>query len=240
LARWDLDGCEGCYGPSIGPRRLAAWSRLFAAVVCCVLYSQPVFSKPVPIWAVFTQDNSELPSNNVRALALGADGSLWAGTESGLARLDKDGHWQTYSTANTQSGLQVDEVQALALGADRSLWVATFRHGLARLKDEHWQTYSTASTQGGLPSNYPMNFNAYIGIGGAHFVAGRYADTALWIEKGLIDRPSATWAYRELVAAMLCSGETRTRSGTGAAAQRVSRPDGVKNPLSTRLLAADA
>jgi adenylate cyclase len=47
----------------------------------------------------------------------------------------------------------------------------------------------------------PMNFNAYIGIGGAHFAAGRYGDAALWIEKGLIDRPGATWAYRELVAA---------------------------------------
>ena len=52
----------------------------------------------------------------------------------------------------------------------------------------------------------PMNFNAYIGIGAAHFVAGRYADTALWIEKGLIDRPGATWAYRELVAAYALLG----------------------------------
>ena len=47
----------------------------------------------------------------------------------------------------------------------------------------------------------PMNFNAYIGIGGAHLVAGRCADAVLWIEKGLIDRPGATWAYRELTAA---------------------------------------
>jgi adenylate cyclase len=52
----------------------------------------------------------------------------------------------------------------------------------------------------------PMNFNACIGIGAAHLVAGRYADTALWIEKGLIDRPGATWAYRELVAAYALLG----------------------------------
>jgi tetratricopeptide (TPR) repeat protein len=52
----------------------------------------------------------------------------------------------------------------------------------------------------------PMNFNACIGIGAAHFVAGRYADTAVWIEKGLIDRPGATWAYRELVAAYALLG----------------------------------
>jgi adenylate cyclase len=52
----------------------------------------------------------------------------------------------------------------------------------------------------------PMNFNAYIGIGGAHFIAGRYADAVLWIEKGLIDRPGATWAYRELTAAYALLG----------------------------------
>jgi len=51
-----------------------------------------------------------------------------------------------------------------------------------------------------------MNFNAYIGIGGAHFAAGRYRDAALWIEKGLIDNPGATWAYRELVAAYTLLG----------------------------------
>jgi adenylate cyclase len=60
----------------------------------------------------------------------------------------------------------------------------------------------------------PMNFNAYIGTGAAHFVAGRYADTALWIERGLMDRPGATWAYRELVAAYALLGrEADARAG---------------------------
>ena len=52
------------------------------------------------------------------------------------------------------------------------------------------------------------------GIGAAHFVAGRYADTALWIERGLIDRPGATWAYRELIAAYALLGrEADARAG---------------------------
>jgi adenylate cyclase len=45
----------------------------------------------------------------------------------------------------------------------------------------------------------PMNFNAFIGIGSAHFVAGRYAETALWFEKGVLENPGATWVYRNLV-----------------------------------------
>jgi adenylate cyclase len=51
-----------------------------------------------------------------------------------------------------------------------------------------------------------MNFNAFIGIGSAHFVAGRYAETALWFEKGLLEQPTATWVYRNLVPAYALLG----------------------------------
>jgi adenylate cyclase len=52
----------------------------------------------------------------------------------------------------------------------------------------------------------PMNFNVLIGIGCAHFAAGRYADAVHWIEKGLLDRPTATWVYRALVPALSLLG----------------------------------
>jgi len=52
----------------------------------------------------------------------------------------------------------------------------------------------------------PMNLNAFIGIGGAHFVAGRYADAVGWFEKGLLDRPTATWVYRTIVPALALLG----------------------------------
>ena len=70
-----------------------------------------------------------------------------------MARLDKDGHWQNYTTDSTQGGLPHDNVGPLTLGADGSLWVGT-DGGVARLdKDGHWQTYSKANTQGGLPND---------------------------------------------------------------------------------------
>jgi len=95
-----------------------------------------------------------LPDDHVSALAPGLDGSLWAGTDGGLARFDKDGHWHSYSKTSTQGGLPDDHVSALALGPDGSLWAGT-RGGLARLdKDGHWQSYSKVRTQGGLPSDY--------------------------------------------------------------------------------------
>ena len=116
-------------------------------------------------------------------MAGGADGALWVGTGGGLARLDKDGSWQTYSKANTRGGLPYDSVRALARGADGALWVGT-DCGLARLdKDGRWQTYNKANTQGGLPDD---NVGAL----------ARGADGALWV--GRRRRPGAARQGRKL------------------------------------------
>ena len=36
----------------------------------------PAFSEPVPIWAAYTRENSDLPDDYVRALARSVDGAL--------------------------------------------------------------------------------------------------------------------------------------------------------------------
>ena len=127
---------------------LAAWVVVFAAAILCAAYPQPASSESVPIWAVFTLDNSDLPDDKVVALTVGADGALWAGTNGGgLARLNKDGQWQTYSKTSTNGGLPDDNVWALTFGADGALWAGTLGGGVARLdKDGQWRTYSKAST----------------------------------------------------------------------------------------------
>src|SRR5215470_17256543 len=70
-------------------------------------------------WQTYSKasTNGGLPEDHVWALALGPDGSLWAGTEDGLARLDKDGRWRTYTTTSTHGRLPDDRVWALTLGA---------------------------------------------------------------------------------------------------------------------------
>src|SRR5204862_417220 len=84
---------------------------------------------------------------------LGTDGTLWVGTERGLARLNKDGQWQSYTKASTKDGLPDDHVPALALDTDGALWVGT-GGGLARFdKDGQWRNYTKASTKDGLPHN---------------------------------------------------------------------------------------
>jgi adenylate cyclase len=76
---------------------------------------------------------------------------------------------------------------------NRSGWLQSYL-GQAEASIEHFERALRLS-----PFD-PMKFNAFIGIGAAHFVAGRVADAALWQERGLIERPGAIWVYRDLVA----------------------------------------
>jgi ligand-binding sensor domain-containing protein len=136
------------------PGILLAYLSIFSAVIFSFI-PHKALSAPVEYWAHFTRENSDLPNDSVLALALGSDGALWVGTNgSGLARLDKDGRWQTYTRANTNGSLPGDDVRALALGSDGVLWVGTNASGLARLdKDGRWNTYTRANTNGGLPGD---------------------------------------------------------------------------------------
>jgi adenylate cyclase len=51
-----------------------------------------------------------------------------------------------------------------------------------------------------------MNFNAFMGIGAAHFVVARDAEAVDWFEKGLMERPTATWVLRNLLPALALLG----------------------------------
>jgi adenylate cyclase len=82
---------------------------------------------------------------------------------------------------------------------NRSGWLQSYL-GNADVSIEHFERAARLS-----PFD-PLNFAVFHGIAGAHFVAGRYADATLWFERGLIDRPGATWAYRNLVPAYALLG----------------------------------
>ncbi len=63
-----------------------------------------------------------------------------------------------------------------------------------------------------LAPNDPLAFNSFVGIGCAHFNAGRYSDAARWQERALGEHPSATWIHRTLCPAYVLGGdETEAR-----------------------------
>src|SRR5437762_1640787 len=92
----------GFFGRSLsgGP---VGWTLCLVMTFFYVAWSHAAQSQPVPIWVTFTSENSELPDNRIWALAPDADGALWVGTvQDGLAKLDKDGRWRSYTKASTK------------------------------------------------------------------------------------------------------------------------------------------
>ncbi len=92
-----------------------------------------------------------LPALGVRALAEDHEGSLWIGTEGGVARLS-DEEIRSYSEAE---GLSDRQVYALVADPDGTLWAGTF-DGLSRLSFGPYgePTVRTFKTEQGLPATW--------------------------------------------------------------------------------------
>ena len=54
----------------------------------------------------------------------------------------------------------------------------------------------------------PMNFNCYIGIGGAHIIAENFEEAIRFMERGLQEHPQAVWLHRHLIPAYREVGRT--------------------------------
>jgi adenylate cyclase len=52
----------------------------------------------------------------------------------------------------------------------------------------------------------PMNFNNYTGIGSAHEVAQEYGEAVAFYRRALLERPHASWIYRNLTSALVGAG----------------------------------
>ncbi len=88
-----------------------------------------LFAQEIVSW---NTSNSGIPDNTVRVLTQAADGSLWIGTDFGLAHF-KDSLWTVYQTANSQ--LPDDYIRSIAEDDAGNIWVGTFVGGLAVMTD---------------------------------------------------------------------------------------------------------
>jgi diguanylate cyclase (GGDEF)-like protein len=98
------------------------------------------------IQTVWTTD-AGLPQTSVYSVAQTADGYLWVGTESGLARFDGV-RFTAFNRHNTKA-LPADYISHLLGARDGSLWIGT-DSGLVHMKNGAWTTYTV---HGGLSSN---------------------------------------------------------------------------------------
>ena len=57
-----------------------------------------------------------------------------------------------------------------------------------------------------LAPNDSLAFNSMVGVGCAHFEAGRYIEAAEWQQRALTEHPSATWIHRTMCPAYVLAG----------------------------------
>lgn len=175
------------------------------------------------VLTAYNTNNSPLPDNNIRALALATDSSLWIGTENGLVML-KNGNWTVIDT------LQGYSIRSIAFDTGGNAWVGTFLNGLWLETDTGWMNYTAANSS--LPDDYVRtiafcpNGDAWLGtVGGAvHIANGNWtvynqnntnwftqhvassfcaADNSIWlggINSGLMHQVDTGWVIYRTIA----------------------------------------
>ena len=88
-----------------------------------------------------------LPDIFVRAVRVDRDGNVWAGTNSGLARLRNN----RFTAMTGDTGQDRDQVRSLFEDREGNLWVGA-NNGLSRLRDDVFTVYGKSE---GLPSDDP-------------------------------------------------------------------------------------
>ena len=129
----------------------------------------------------------------LRALALGADPTVLAVVGTALTLLrDMDAAEQVIGKA-----LAIDASSAWAWS--RSGWIDAYKGNDASAIERF-----TIALE--LAPNDSLAFNNMVGIGCAHFNAGRYSDAAHWQARALVEHPSSAWIHRTLCAAYAFGG----------------------------------
>ena len=91
-------------------------------------------------WEVFNTSNSELPSNQVRSIAVDELDNIWIGTENGLAKFDGI-NWQIFHSSN--SILPTNEVNCITIDEGNTIWIGT-NLGLAKFDGINWEVYNNS------------------------------------------------------------------------------------------------
>lgn len=103
-------------------------------------------------WDIINSENSELPNQTVKSIAIDSTGATWYGTYMGGIAVEKDGQWTIYNTSNSE--LPHNYVNSITVDKNNVKWIGTDGGGLARFDGEKWEIYKTSTS--GIPSNVVM------------------------------------------------------------------------------------
>jgi AraC-like DNA-binding protein/Tfp pilus assembly protein PilF len=146
-----------------------------------------------------------------RALAAGADATVLAVLGNALTLL------HNLETADLVIGkaLAIDGGSAWAWS--RSGWIEVYK-GDAEAAIERFNIALDIAPHDSLA------FNSLVGIGCAHFKAGRYLEAARWQQRALLEHPSAAWVHRTMCPAYVLGG-AEAEAKRSLAALRENYPD---------------
>jgi len=100
-----------------------------------------------PILTVYNSQNSPLPFNTIRCIAI-QNNTKWFGTDNGLASFDGQ-NWQVLDSTN--SSLIDNDIRFLKVENDSVLWIGTMQGGVYRKSNQTWINYNESNS--GLHDN---------------------------------------------------------------------------------------
>jgi ligand-binding sensor domain-containing protein len=134
-------------------------------------------------WQVYNTENSNLPANWVRGLAIDDSSNIWIGTfqgggGGGLAKFDGN-NWTVFNTLN--SGLPEDRIMSLVIDKNDHKWIGTWGGGLIKYDGENWEIFNALNS--GLPEDWVYSITID-------------NNDAIWIgtSEGLAKYDGANWA----------------------------------------------
>ncbi len=146
--------------------------------------------------------SSKPNEEKARALRLAQRASILGGDDplvltARCAVYTMAGHFDA-AEALLARALQLDPMSAWAWG--RSGWLNSYM-GNCEVAIKHFRRAIS------LAPSSASNANEFVGIGSAHFGAGRYAAAAAWMRRALVEEPATLWANRTLSVSYARLGE---------------------------------
>jgi ligand-binding sensor domain-containing protein len=94
-------------------------------------------------WHTYNTENSGLPHNQIRELAVDKMNNIWVGTfYNGIAKYDGV-TWTIYNRSN--SGLCSDSIWCINVDKNNNIWIGTW-NGLTKFNGSKWTIYNTSNS----------------------------------------------------------------------------------------------
>lgn len=120
---------------------------LLLASACLLVRAAPPHDPPTRTLAEFVHSawgtRNGLPQNSVLAIVQTEDGSLWLGTEEGLARFD-GAQFTVFHRGNTKA-FASNSIDALFEDRSGALWIGTLGGGVLRYRNGSFESFMAAS-----------------------------------------------------------------------------------------------